>query len=55
VAIPEYQAYMLPLLKRLAAGKEHKFSELVDELGSEFKLTDEELSKLLPAVHKRFL
>ena len=40
---------MLPLLKKLADGKEHKFSELVDELGSEFELTDEELSKLLPS------
>src|SRR3981081_3317899 len=40
---------MLPLLKKLADGKENKFSELVDELGSEFGLTDEELSKLLPS------
>jgi len=49
MAIPDYQACMLPLLKRLADGKEHKLSELVDELGSEFGLTDEELSKLLPS------
>jgi restriction system protein len=41
VAIPDFQAYMLPLLKKLADGKEHKFSELVDELGSEFGLTDD--------------
>jgi hypothetical protein len=32
VAIPDYQAYMLPLLKRLADGKEHKFSELVHDI-----------------------
>ena len=40
---------MLPLLKRLADGEEHKFSALVDELGSEFALTNEELSERLPS------
>ena len=49
MAIPDYQAVMLPLLKRLADGKEHKLSELVDALGSEFGLTGEELSERLPS------
>lgn len=40
---------MLPLLKRLADGEEHKFSDLVDELGSGFALTDEDLSERLPS------
>jgi restriction endonuclease Mrr len=40
---------MLPLLNRLADGQEHKHSKLIDELGSELGLTDEELSKLLPS------
>jgi restriction system protein len=40
---------MLPLLKRLADGDEHKFSGLVAELGSDFGLTEEELSQLLPS------
>jgi restriction system protein len=40
---------MLPLLKKLTDGEEHKFSKLVDELGSEFALTDEELSERLPS------
>src|SRR5215469_13619383 len=40
---------MLPLLKRLADGGEHKFSGLVAELGSDFGLTEEELSQLLPS------
>ena len=40
---------MLPLLKRLADSEEHKFSNLVDELGSGFALTDENLSKRLPS------
>src|ERR1700741_1700346 len=49
MAIPDYQTVMLPLLKRLADGKEHKLSKLVDELGSEFGLTEEELSGRLPS------
>ncbi len=44
---------MLPLLKRLGSGGEHKFSELVDELGSNFALTKEELSELLPSGTQR--
>jgi len=40
---------MLPLLKRLADGGEHKFSGLVADLGSDFRLTEEELSELLPS------
>jgi restriction system protein len=40
---------MLPLLKRLADGGEHKFSALVGELGADFRLTEEELSELLPS------
>jgi restriction system protein len=47
--IPDYQTLMLPLLRRLADGKEHKHSSLVDELGSEFGLTEEELSEPLPS------
>jgi restriction system protein len=40
---------MLPLLKRLADGGEHKFSELVTELGSDFALNEEDFSELLPS------
>jgi restriction system protein len=40
---------MLPLVKRLADGKERKLSDLVGELGSNFGLTEEELSQLLPS------
>jgi restriction system protein len=49
MAIPDYQACMLPLMKRLADGEEHKFSNLVEELGTELALTDEELSERLPS------
>jgi restriction system protein len=40
---------MLPLLKRLADGGEHKFAVLVAELGSDFGLTEDQLSELLPS------
>lgn len=40
---------MLPLLKRLADSGEHKFSGLVADLGSDFGLTQEELSEVLPS------
>src|SRR6516165_7812695 len=40
---------MLPLLKGLADGGEHKFSGLVGELGTDLRLTEEELSELLPS------
>ena len=40
---------MLPLLKGLADGGEHKFSGLVGELGTDFHLSEEELSELLPS------
>ena len=49
MAIPDYQACMLPLLKSLADGEEHKFSELVTQLGSQLNLNEDELSKLLPS------
>jgi restriction system protein len=47
--IPDYQACMLPLLKKLADGGEHKFSGIVAELGTDFRLTEEQLSELLPS------
>jgi len=40
---------MLPVLKRLADGGEHKFSGLVAKLGTDFRLTEEELAELLPS------
>src|SRR6516225_3561992 len=40
---------MLPLLKKLADGGEHKYSGIVTELGTDFRLTEEQLSELLPS------
>jgi len=49
MAIPDYQAMMLPLLRFAADGKEHTFREAVDSLANEFNLTEEERSQLLPS------
>ena len=45
--IPDYQTLMLPLLKIVSDGKEHKYRDLIEELAVEFQLTDEERKELL--------
>ncbi|MCI0498039.1 MAG: winged helix-turn-helix domain-containing protein, partial [Thermoplasmata archaeon] len=47
--IPDYQSIMLPLLRLVADGKEHKFREIIENLAAQFKLTDEERKELLPS------
>lgn len=47
--IPDYQTCMLPLLKFAADGKAHKFSEAVEFLSGEFKLSEDERAQLLPS------
>ena len=49
MAIPDFQTIMLPLLRIASDGKEHKLHNAVDQLGTEFSLTDEEMSQLLPS------
>lgn len=49
MAIPDYQALMLPVLKTASDGREHKFSQLVEELASQFNLSAEERNELLPS------
>lgn len=49
MAIPDYQTVMLPLLQLLADGEEHTMKNIVQELGKQFKLTEKELSILLPS------
>ena len=41
--IPDYQTLMLPVLKSVADGKEHKIKEITESLSKEFSLTEEEL------------
>jgi restriction system protein len=40
---------MLPLLSKVADGKEHSFKDLVEELATQFKLTEGERKQLLPS------
>lgn len=47
--IPDYQTIMLPLLQLLADKREYIFKDAVAILGKQFKLTDQELSELLPS------
>lgn len=49
MAIPDYQTLMLPLLKHIADEQEHHFGNLVPILSSEFNLTPDERSQLLPS------
>ncbi|MGF6845600.1 restriction system protein [Chitinophaga sp. W3I9] len=47
--IPDYQTIMLPLLKQLSDRKEYLFKDVIALLGKQFKLTEEEMSELLPS------
>lgn len=46
--VPDYQTLMLPLLKLFASGKTRVF-DCLDDLKSEFEITDEEAEELLPS------
>jgi restriction system protein len=47
--IPDYQTIMLPLMQLLSDKKEYLFKDVVNILGRLFKLTEEQLSELLPS------
>ncbi|HEU0220195.1 MAG TPA: restriction endonuclease [Gallionella sp.] len=49
MAIPDFQSLMLPLLKVVADGREHRLRDVVELLAEEFHLTDEERQQLLPS------
>lgn len=49
MAIPDFQTLMLPLLQRLADGREHPNQEVLGSLADQFGLTDEERKELLPS------
>jgi restriction system protein len=48
MAIPDYQTLMLPVLKLSAKG-ETRIGDAVDQLATEFQLSDDEKSELLPS------
>jgi len=49
MAIPDYQTFMLPLLKSIADGSDHRLRDLVAALGDQFGVTEEERAQLLPS------
>jgi restriction system protein len=49
MAIPDYQTIMLPLLRLAADGVDHKFRDAIEKLATEFSLTPDERSELLPS------
>ena len=49
MAVPGYQDFMLPLLKLAADGQEHKITEAIDALASQFGLSEQEQDLMLPS------
>lgn len=47
--IPDYQTFMLPLLRSVADGEVRRTSDLLPQLADEFRLTDSERSALVPS------
>ncbi|MDZ7347156.1 MAG: restriction endonuclease, partial [candidate division KSB1 bacterium] len=54
MTIPDYQSIMLPLLRFAGDGGEHSLRETIEALADEFRLTDEERSRLLPSGQQAF-
>jgi restriction system protein len=49
MSIPDYQTLMLPLLRLAGDSQEHRLREGIERLATEFGLTDEERSQMLPS------
>ena len=49
MSIPDFQTIMLPLLEVARDGQEHYIHDAADKLSLNFKLTEEEKTKLLPS------
>jgi len=47
--IPDYQTLMLPVLRFASDGREHRFRDAVEQLATEFGLSDAERAELLPS------
>lgn len=52
MTIPDFQTLMLPLLKLASDGKEHQIRDTIEQLASEFHLSDDEQNELLPSKHQ---
>lgn len=49
MAIPDFQSFMLPLLKFASDGKEHILSEASEALSNHFSITESERREMLPS------
>ncbi|AMP74856.1 restriction endonuclease [Ralstonia solanacearum] len=49
MSIPDYQTLMLPVLRVVADGEEHRFRDVVETLAAEYELSDEDRAMLLPS------
>lgn len=49
MAIPDYQTIMLPLLRLVRDGVEHRIRDAIEKIATEFALSDEEKNQLLPS------
>lgn len=49
MAVPDFQSIMLPLLQFATDGSEKKFSDAIEFIAAQFKLTPEERAELLPS------
>ena len=49
MAVPDYQSFMLPVLKISSDGQQHSLGEVAENLALHFKLTDEDRKELLPS------
>ena len=47
--IPDYQSLMLPLMRYVDDGKEHRIGDVVEPLGKQLGLTETEMTELLPS------
>jgi restriction system protein len=53
MSIPDFQSIMLPLLRLCSDGQEHTNREAIEVLACEYRLTPEELKKMLPSAQQR--
>lgn len=49
MAVPDFQSFFLPMLKVAADGKEHRISEVAEQMAVLFKLSEADRNELLPS------
>lgn len=52
--IPDFQALMRPVLELTSDGAVHPMKQVIDDLGAEFHVSDDERAELIPSGQRRF-